>query len=76
MSVCFEVQVLSPRMICPCGRSVRVMTEEEHEKYGHALRRIADERAKDTYVATEASADTDASPDVRASRHADWETSD
>ena len=49
----FEVQVHSPRMLCPCGQGVRVMTQAEREDYDHALRRVSEERKTETDTAPE-----------------------
>ena len=38
---------VSPRMLCPCGKTVRTMTREEREAYDEALHRLA-ESAKTT----------------------------
>ena len=46
-----EVELLSPRMVCPCGKTVRAMTETERLSYDDALRRLADGRAEESALA-------------------------
>ena len=53
MSGCVDVQILSPRMICPCGRTFREMTQEERENYDHAMARLVVERNEEAKTATE-----------------------
>lgn len=31
---------ISPRMLCPCGKTVRKMTPEERQRYDDAVRRV------------------------------------
>ena len=64
---------ISPRKLCPCGKTIRAMTETERIEYDNTLRKLAEERAEEseTYAATEESTESDASTVVRASRHAD-----
>ena len=47
-----EVELLSPRMVCPCGKTVRSMTETERLSYDDALRRLAKERAEESALAS------------------------
>ena len=47
-----EVELLSPRMVCPCGKTVRSMTETERLSYDDALRRLADGRAEESALAS------------------------
>ena len=39
-----EVQILSPRMQCPCGKGIRKMTQEERHMYEDAKRRLETQR--------------------------------
>ena len=76
MSSC-EVDVeyhISPRMLCPCGKTMRAMTEGEREEYDNALRRLAEERAKETNTGTGESTESDASKVVHANRPIDSAT--
>ncbi len=76
MSSC-KVEVLSPRMLCPCGKTVRATTEAERKECDNTLRKLAEERAEEseTNAATEESTECDSST-VRTSRHADETTPD
>ena len=49
MDVEFQI---SPRMLCPCGKTVRAMTETERLAYDDALRRLADGRAEESALAS------------------------
>ena len=62
MSGCVDVQILSPRMICQCGRTVREMTQEERDNYDHAMTRLVVERNKETKTATECEDQKEAIP--------------
>ena len=68
---------ISPRKLCPCGKTIRAMTETERIEYDNTLRKLAEERAKDSEAnaATEESTECDSST-VRTSRHADETTPD
>ena len=69
MSGCVEVQVHSPRMLCPCGKTVRAMTEEERADYDNALRTLAETTGSAILSAKEEAIfedePTDANPEVR-----------
>ena len=39
---------ISPRVMCPCGKTVRAMTETERLEYDDALRRLAEKRANES----------------------------
>ena len=69
---------ISPRKLCQCGRTVRAMTEGEREVYDEALRKLAEERAKDSEsnTAPGESTESDSSTVVGTSPHVDRETPD
>ena len=37
---------ISPRMLCPCGKSCRTMTAEERKLYDDAVQRISEASTK------------------------------
>jgi len=41
----FEIKI-SPRMLCPCGKSCKPLTEEERKSYDEIVQQIAEARLK------------------------------